>query len=620
MIRKIFHLLFIGFLISAIGVVFLFLYFGRNLPRPEKLGDLSMSRPTRIYDRTGEVLLYEMYGESKQVLVKLEDIPEHVAHAFLAAEDSGFYGHFGFDLKGLGRAVLTNLRLRTTAQGGSTITQQLARSAFLTRERTLGRKVRELILTLDLEQKYTKDEILEAYLNFIPMGANAYGIGSASFLYFNKPASELTIEESAVLASLIRAPSRLSPFGENVEQLLSLKDYVIGRMAKEGYLSQEEAEEARGREVVFSKGASDIRAPHFVLDVVEELALTHGEEFLREQGLSIITTLDWELQQRAESVISTMAERNASFDAHNAALVAINPRTGEILALVGSKDWHGDPYPKGCISGKTCLFDPKLNAATYHSGRQPGSAFKPFVYATAFKKGASDTTIVEDEETDFGIWGGEQYVPQNFDGKFRGPVTLREALAQSLNIPAIKVLVNIAGIEDSIQTAKDLGITTLNRPLSHYGPSLVLGGGEVRLIDITSAYGVFAFEGRKASPFSVSSIKTSTGRVAFKRTPSSTQVISPFVASLITSILADNTARAPMFGANSLLNIPGVSVKTGTTQEFRDGWTIGYTKDIVVGVWTGNNNNAPMSGAASTTVAVPIWSAFMKQALPLIGN
>lgn len=613
MLRIVLNFMLIGLLVAVLGVALIFLYYGRNLPRPEKLGDLSLSRPTRLYDKTGEILLYEMYGESKQEMVRLKDLPEHVPHAFLAAEDADFYRHFGFDVRGLGRAVLTNIRLQSAAQGGSTITQQLARSAFLTRERTLARKVKELILTLDLEQRYSKDEILEAYLNFVPMGANAFGVGTASYLYFDKPASELKLEEAAILAALIRAPSRLSPFGEHTEQLLNLKDYIINRMVKEGYVSEEEAEEAKAREVVFAQSMDNIRAPHFSMHVVQELVSLYGEDFLREQSLKVVTTLDWEIQQHAESVIRDTAERNASFNAHNAALVAIRPATGEILAMVGSTNWFGEPYPANCVSGKTCLFDPKLNAATYHIGRQPGSAFKPFVYATAFKKGANDMTIIEDVETDFGIWGGEPYIPRNYDGKFRGPVTIRSALAQSLNIPAIKTLLNIAGIKDSIQTAQDLGITTLNRPLSHYGPSLVLGGGEVRLIDITSAYGVFANGGRKAIPFAISSIETDSGRVLFQRSPSSIQVLSPSVASLVTSILSDNEARTPMFGANSLLNIPGVAVKTGTTQDIRDGWAIGYNQDIVAGVWTGNNNNESMW----LMVAAPVWNAFMRKAVSL---
>lgn len=618
MLKLFLNFMLIGLLVAILGVASIFLYYGRDLPRPEKLGDLSLSRPTRLYDSTGEILLYEMYGESKQEMVLLKDLPKHVPQAFLAAEDAGFYRHFGFDARGIGRAILTNIRLQSAAQGGSTITQQLARSAFLSRERTLARKVKELILTLDLEQRYSKDEILEAYLNFVPMGANAFGIGTASYLYFDKPASELALEEAAVLAALIRAPSRLSPFGEHTEQLLNIKDYIINRMVREKYISEEEAEEAKKREVVFAQSMDNIRAPHFVMHVVQELVSLYGEDFLREQSLKVVTTLDWEIQQHAESVVYDMAKRNAVFNANNAALVAIRPATGEILAMVGSTNWFGEPYPANCVSGKTCLFDPKLNVATYHIGRQPGSAFKPFVYATAFKKGLRDTTIIEDVETDFGIWGGERYVPQNFDGLFRGPVTIREALAQSLNIPAIKVLLDFAGIQDSIQTAQDLGITTLTQPLSHYGPSLVLGGGEVRLIDITSAYGVFANGGRRTIPFAISSITTASEREVFRRTPSSVPVISSSVTELITSILSDNTARAPMFGANSLLNIPGVAVKTGTTQGFRDGWTIGYNRDIVAGVWVGNNNNEPMSSASSTTVAVPVWSAFMREAVSLI--
>ena len=313
------------------------------------------------------------------------------------------------------------------------------------------------------------------------------------------------------------------------------------------------------------------------------------------------------------------AARNEFFNAYNTALVAINPSTGEILSMIGSKNWSGEPYPKGCISGKNCLFDPKVNVAAYLQGRQPGSAFKPFVYAVAFEKGADDKTVVEDVETNFGIWGDEEYIPQNYDGLFRGTVTLRQGLAQSLNVPSVKVLLSLAGIQDSIARAKELGITTLKDP-SNYGPSLVLGGGEVYLLDMVVAYSVFASEGKRVYPLSILTVEDSKGRELLHNENRAIQIMEPKVARLITNILSDNKTRAPVFGSRSQLVVPGfeTAVKTGTTQEYRDAWTIGYTKDLVAGVWVGNNDNTAMRDAPGVVVAAPIWNQFMREALPLL--
>jgi len=311
------------------------------------------------------------------------------------------------------------------------------------------------------------------------------------------------------------------------------------------------------------------------------------------------------------------------FDAHNATLVALDPTTGEIIAMVGSKDWFGEPYPEGCVPGQTCLFDPKVNVATYRIGRQPGSAFKPFAYVTAFSRGYNDLTTVVDEETNFGIWGQEEYIPHNYDNLFRGTVTLRQSLAQSLNIPSIKVLLNLAGLQESVATAHDMGITTLEDP-SQYGPSLVLGGGEVKLLDITSAYGVFATGGKLAPPLSIKRVVSEGGATLQENINTSIAVLSKEATDMITSILSDNEARTPIFGANSLLYFPNkqVAVKTGTTQDFRDGWVVGYSPStnsgqapLVTGVWVGNNDNSPMNKEPGIVVAGPIWRQFMDYAL-----
>jgi len=487
------------FLLGIIGVAALFIYYSKNLPRPEKFTEKSFIESTKIYDRTGEVLLYELYGEERREIVPLSEISDHLKHAAIATEDSNFYSHFGIDFGGILRAISINFKIKRPTYGGSTITQQLIRSSFLTLDKTIERKVKEIILTIELERRYSKNEILEWYLNQIPFGPNIYGAQSASKAYFEKSVKDLTPAEAASLAAMIQAPSYLSPYGKHTDELMIRKDYVLDRMFQEGYLSEEEAEKAKKQELKFAEFIFSIKAPHFVLHVQEYLFQNYGRNFLEKGGLKVYTSLDWKLQEKAKEAVKDGVESNKRLKAHNASLVSINPNTGEILAMVGSADWFGEPYPENCTPGKDCSFDPKLNVATYQIGRQPGSSFKPFVYATAFSKGEdeegekiNDKYTVVDELTNFGVWGGKEYIPQNYDGLFRGEVTLRESLAQSLNIPSVKVLTYLAGINESIKTARDLGITTLNRPLSAYGPSMVLGGGEVRLLDIVSAYGVFA--------------------------------------------------------------------------------------------------------------------------------
>ena len=597
-----------------------FIYYAKDLPRPERLSEAVLAQPTKIYDRAGKVLLYEVYGEEKRQVVPLKDIPLHLQQAVIAIEDAEFYSHKGISLKGIGRAFLINLGLRESQfqkPGGSTITQQLARNSFLTKEKTIPRKIRELVLALELERRYSKEEILTFYLNQIPFGSTAYGVGAASELYFQKHPKDLTLAESAVLAALIQAPTYYSPYGPHKDTLLARKDHVLSRMVEEGFAAQEEAEAAKAEPLVFQDASITIRAPHFVLYVLDDLMKRYGEEFVREQGLRVITSLDWELQQQAEQAVKEVAQQNVAFGAHNAALVALNPRDGEILAMVGSKDWFASSYPEGCASGKDCLFDPKVNVATYRQGRQPGSAFKPFVYALAFQNGATDETVVVDEPTNFGVWGGKEYIPQNYDGRFRGEVTLRQALAQSLNIPSIKVLVDMAGGAEGVDFAKTPGIGTLSDP-SFYGPALVLGGGEVRLLDMASAYGVFAAEGQKTPPVAILSIQDARGNMLGKNQNTPIRVLPPEIAHLITGILSDNEARAPVFGERSLLFIPSasapVAVKTGTTQEFRDGWTLGYTANLVVGVWAGNNDNSPTLREPGVALAAPIWNRVMTYA------
>jgi len=592
----------------------LFVYYAKDLPRPEKFTERQLVQSTKIYDRTGNTLLYEVYGEEKRTWVSLEVIPDYLKKAVIATEDVNFYHHFGVDLKGIIRAFLADFKIGKPVYGGSTIPQQLIRSTYLSTQKTAERKTREIILALELDRRYSKDQILEWYLNQIPFGQNAYGAEAASQTYFKKSVSELSLAEIATLTALIRAPSRLSPYEEEGKtELLARKDYVLKRMANEGYLTKEEAETAKKEELKFAEKKIEIKAPYFTLWVQKILEEKYGEDFLREGGLKVYTSLDWKLQEWAEKVVKEGAEINENYRAFNASLVAIDPKTGEILAMVGAKDYFSDPQPKDCTPGKNCLFDPNFNVATAGQ-RQPGSSFKPFVYATAFKKGHSDKEEVIDELTNFGFWGGEEYIPQNYDGRFRGPVTVREALAQSLNIPSIKVLLYLAGIEDSAKTAQDLGITTLKPP---FGPSIVLGGWEVNLLEMVSAYGVFANNGLRVPPSPILKIEDLSGNVIEENKKTPKMVLETEVASLITDILSDNEARAPIFGSKSVLYFENrqVAAKTGTTQDYKDGWVIGYTPSIVAGVWVGNNDSSPMRKEPGIVLAGPIWKRFMEKAL-----
>ncbi len=608
------------FVLTVFAGLILFIYYAKDLPRPEKFTERASIESTKIYDRTGEVLLYELYGEEKREIIPLSEVPEHLKQAVIATEDANFYSHFGIDFRGILRAIRINLRTGKLTYGGSTISQQLIRSTFLTLEKTIKRKVREIILTLEMERRYSKDQILEWYLNQIPLGPNIYGVEAASKTYFNKSTKDISVAEAASLAALIKTPSYLSPFGPNEDELLGRKDYVLDRMAKEGYLTPEETKVVKKEELKFAEIKQTIKAPHFIFYVEEYLFEKYGKNFLEEEGFKIYTTLDWELQQAAEKAVAEGAERNKGYRAYNASLVATDPKTGEILAMVGSANWFGECYPEGCdlTPEVDCLFDPYVNVATYRIGRQPGSAFKPFVYATAFQNGYDDKYIIIDEETNFGIWGGEEYIPKNYDGLFRGPVTLRQALAQSLNVPSVKVLLNLAGLPESIETAKKCGITTLNKPPSFYGLSIVLGGGEIRLLDMVSSYGVFATEGLKVPSISILKIEDSKGNIIEENKKTPKRVLGEKAARLINDILSDNEARTPMFGANSALYFENyqVAAKTGTTNNYRDAWTIGYTPSIVTGVWVGNNDNTSMSKKPGVVLAGPIWRAFMTKALP----
>lgn len=602
-----------AFLFLISGVLFLFIYYAKDLPRPERFIERQLFESTKIYDRSGQVVLYEIYGEEKRAWVSLKEVPEYLKEAVVATEDANFYQHSGIDFKGIINAALANLRIMKLTYGGSTIPQQLIRSTFLTLEKTAERKTREIILSLELDRRYSKEQILEWYLNQVPFGRNAYGAGAASQAYFRKSVSEISLAEAATLAALIKSPSFYS---RNLDKLLIRRSHVLNRMVSEGFLSPEEAEVAKKEEMNIVEFFHPIKAPHFTLWVTGQLEEKYGREFLEQRGLKIFTSLDWELQQLAEETVKEGVKNNKIYNSHNAALVAINPKNGEILAMVGSADYFGEPFPKDCFPGLNCRFDPQFNAAVGIKalpGRQPGSAFKPFVYVTAFQKGHSDKTIVDDTPTCWPQVSG-RWCPKNFDGLFRGPVTLRSALAQSLNIPSVKVLDFLAGYLDSIETARAMGITTLDDP-KKYGLSVVLGGAEVKLLDIVSAYGVFATEGLRVPPSAILKIEDSRGNIFFENKKTPMRVLEKNAVNLINDVLSDNEARAPMFGWRSSLYFENydVAAKTGTSQDSRDGWIIGYTPSIVTGVWVGNNDNTPMRMAAAELLAGPIFNSFMKK-------
>ena len=600
----------------------------RDLPNPQRISERAVIQSTKIYDRTGAILLYDIHGEEKRTVIPSDQIPAEIINATVAAEDIRFYRHGGIDWRGILRAFFTNLQRGGAVQGGSTITQQLVKKALLSDERTYVRKVKEILLALMLERTYGKDEIVTMYLNQIPYGSNAYGISAAAQTFFGKKPSELSVAEAAALAALPNAPTRYSPYGSHKDDLLKRKDWILERMRAAGFITEDQLSEARGQRLAFTPPREDMRAPHFVQYVREYLDEKYGADFVEQGGLRVITTLDWDIQQKAEAAVREGAERNEKLvRAYNAALVATDPKTGEILAMVGSRDYGAKPEPAGCAPGVNCKFDPFVNVATRM--RQPGSAFKPFVYATAFKKGYMPETVLFDVRTEFnplcnsdGSPGPQIrdpktcYHPQDYDGAFRGPVSVRQALAQSLNVPSVKLLY-LAGISDSMQTARDLGITTLTAP-DRYGLSLVLGGAEVTLAEITSSYGVFAADGVLHPAGAVLKIENSKGAVIEEKNRVSVSVLDPHIARTMNDILSDNASRVPVFSPHSSLYFPDriVAAKTGTTQDYRDAWTIGYTPSLAAGVWVGNNDNTPMNqGGLSVMVAGPIWHRFLASVL-----
>ncbi len=574
---------------------------------------------TRIYDRTGEILLSNVHQDIRRTVVPISDISPYVRDATIAIEDAEFYTHAGIRPLSILRAVFINILKGGFSQGGSTITQQVVKNALLTQEKTIARKLKEWVLSIKLERAMTKDEILALYLNEAPYGGTLYGAEEASRAFFGKRALELTLSESAYLAALPQAPTYYSPYGNRRDKLDERKNLVLSRMKEEKFITEEEYEVARKETILFLPPEDGgIKAPHFVFYVRSYLEDKYGKDAVEKGGLRVITTLDWDLEQKAEEIVKKYAlENEKNFNAENAALVATDPNTGQILVMVGSRDY----FDAG--------IDGNFNVAI--AERQPGSAFKPFVYANAFRKGYTPETVVFDVPTQFDTncdpagtpifseTGEEKcYTPVNYDGKYRGPVSLRDALAQSINIPAIKVLY-LAGLKDSLELAKDFGLATLASS-DRYGLTLVLGGGEVSPLDMTNAYGVFANDGVFRPHTPILRVEDKDGNILEEFTERSGRIIPETVARQISNILSDNTARTPAFGAASALyfSTRQVAVKTGTTNDYKDAWIIGYTPSLSAGAWAGNNDNTPMEKKVAGFIVAPLWHEFMEYALSRI--
>jgi len=599
--KKLWISVFILIVLGFISILAVLSWYSKDLPNPDQLMSRQVPQSTIIYDRTGENVLYEIHGDEKRTMVTLEQIPNYVEQATIAIEDKNFYEHGGFSLWAIARTVITNVLYNRKA-GGSTLTQQLVKNAILTPEKSYSRKIKELILSYKLEKQFSKDAILQMYLNEIPYGSNAYGVEAASKKYFGKSVSEINIAEAAILAALPQAPSLYSPYNHDKETLLGRQRYIIDLMKKQGYINAEEAQKAKDYELSFQTPTTDIKAPHFVMYVKQVLAEKYGEKLVEQGGLRIYTTLDLYKQEIAEEVISEKAENNLeSWSASNASLVSIDPKNGQVLTMVGSKDYFNEDI------------DGQFNVSL--SPRQPGSSLKPFVYASLFEKGYNPNTIVFDVVTNFST-SNNTYTPHNYNLKELGPVSIRKSLAGSLNIPAVKALY-LSGLDNVLNLLNNSNYTTLEDK-SRFGLSLVLGGGEVKLLEHVNAYSIFAREGEIHPINIILKVEDPDGKILEEFKDETKKVLSTNVSRMINSILTDNEARAYAFGATNPLHFPDrpVAAKTGTTNDYKDAWTIGYTPSLVTGVWVGNNDNTEMKrGAGGSTVAAPIWNEYMKRVL-----
>lgn len=590
----------------------------RSLPSPRKLTTRQQEVSTKIYDRSG-VLLYKIYKNQNRTIIKLNDIPLFVRQATLAAEDAEFYNHLGFSVRGIARALIKNIK-KGELSGGSTITQQLVKNALLTPEKTLSRKIRELILAVQVEIIYSKDQILEMYLNEVSYGGTAYGIQEASRVYFGKDVGKLNLAEAALLAGLPKAPSRYSPFGAQPDLARERQKEVLNLMVINKYITAEDAQKAAEEKLVFAPNKTEIKAPHFVMYIRNLLAEKYGEEMVEKGGLEVITTLDYQIQEMAQKAVTQEVALLSKYRVGNGAALVLNPQNGEILAMVGSKNYF-DQKSDGNVNIITAL-------------RQPGSSIKVVNYAYALDHGYTPATILDDSPVTFSVPGQKPYTPKNYDGRYRGKLTLRSALAESRNIPAVKVLASY-GVSKMLEQGQSMGITTWTDP-SRYGLSLTLGGGEIKLLDLSQVYATIANYGKIPTVNPIIKVTDYRGRTLEENACLNSQsdssnesvyaaeaksgcslpeVMDPRVAYQLIDILKDNSARAPAFGLRSALVIAGhpeVAVKTGTSNDLKDNLTLGFTTKYLVATWVGNNDATPMSQIASgITGAAPIFNRIM---------
>lgn len=582
-----------------------------KIPTLQSIQERRVAESTKIFDKTGNVLLYDVSQNTKRTIVPLEEISKYAQEASIAIEDRDFYQHHGVKLTSFIRAMLVNITTLSFNQGGSTITQQVIKNSILTNEKWISRKLKEWVLAIQLEKNLSKQEILSMYLNEIPYGGTIYGIEEASETFYSKKAKDVTLAEAAYLASIPKAPTYYSPYGKNKDKLDARKDLVLKQMYEQKMISENDYNNAKTEKVEFKpKEDSSIKAPHFVFYLIDYLKNKYGDEVIEKGGLRVVSTLDYEMQVTAEEIAKQYALQNVkTYNASNAAIVAIDPKTGGILTMVGSRDYFDKEI------------DGAFNVTT--AKRQPGSTFKPFVYSVAFNKGYTPDTTLFDVKTQFSASCSPDnitsesgcYSPDNYDNKFRGPVSMREALAQSLNVPSVKTLY-LAGLADSISLARDMGLSSISNK-GDYGLTLVLGGGEVTPLDITSAYGVFANQGQRNDYTPIQEITDKNGNVVEKLDPHPHEVLAKETTLFISDVLSDNVARAPAYGQTSYLYFPtrDVAVKTGTTNDYRDAWIIGYTPNIAVGAWAGNNDNSPMEKKVAGFIVAPMWRAFMDKVL-----
>ena len=591
---------------SLFLVLFFYLTILRDLPSPIRLSSTSIPQSTQILDRNDK-LLFAIYRNKDLTILPISEIPKYVQQATIAIEDRNFYHHGAIDLKGVSRAIVAIL-FHKRIEGGSTITQQLVKNSLLSPERTLPRKIKEIILAYATEAVYSKNQILEMYLNQTPYGGTAWGVEAAAKTYFGKKAKDLTLSEAALIAGLPEAPTTNSPFGSHPERAKERQEQVLSSMYQEGYITAEQKDKAIKEQLKYNKVANEIKAPHFVLYVKDLLVKKYGEKMVEEGGLKVRTTLDLDIQEYAQASVAAEVARLGPYHVTNGAAMVTNPATGEILAMVGSKDYFDSSI------------DGNVNVAL--AQRQPGSSIKPINYAVGLLKGYTAATPFVDNKICFPNVAQPPYCPVNYDGKFHGILSIRYALGNSINIPAVKML-KLNGVDAMIATASAMGISTFTEP-ERYGLSLTLGGGEVTMQDMTEAFGVFANQGYRIGLTPILKVTKASGREVLEeyKPPKSPifgkKVLPQGVSFIISDILSDNGARAMEFGDNSQLKIPGkaVSAKTGTTNDFRDNWTFGYTPSYVVAVWVGNNDNSPMTYLASgITGAAPIWNDVMSHLL-----